>query len=449
MSLTETAKATSGRLHGRDAEYAGVSTDTRTLQDGELFVALVGPNFDGHRFVGTASERGAVGAMISKPVETGLPTVSVADTRLGLGQLASYWRSRFDIPVVGVTGSNGKTTVKEMIAGILGESGPCCVTQGNLNNDIGVPLTLLKMRADHRYAVIEMGMNHLGEIAYVSGLARPTVSVITNAAEAHLEGLGSIEAVARAKGEIFSGSDERSTVVINADDTFFDYWKTLAGKRRCISFGLDNRADVSADYETSADGLKILLKCSEGETEMKLPLYGKHNVMNALAASAAAMASGSNLTDIRNGLEKLKSVAGRLEVKTGLNGARVLDDTYNANPASVAAGLQVLKESQGQRVLVLGDMAELGDAASEIHTRVGELARRVGADRVFGIGELTRHAVKSFGKGGKHYDDQARLIDDLRKCMNEDMTVLVKGSRKMHMERVVEKITEHSNAVND
>lgn len=449
MSLTETAKATHGRLSGSDVEYAGVSTDTRTLQNGELFIALVGPNFNGHLFVDTAAQRGAVGAMVSQPVATELPTVSVADTRLGLGQLASYWRARFDIPLIGVTGSNGKTTVKEMIASILGESGPVCVTQGNLNNDIGVPLTLLKLSEHHRYAVIEMGMNHPGEIAYVCGLAKPTVSVITNAAEAHLEGLGSVRAVAEAKGEIFSGSDTRSTVVINADDSFFGYWKTLAGSRRCISFGIDNRADVSAEYESSIDGLKILLKCSEGEIEMKLPLYGKHNVMNALAASAAAMAAGSNLTDIRNGLEKLKSVAGRLEVKTGINGARVLDDTYNANPASVAAGLQVLKESAGQRVLVLGDMAELGDAASEIHTRVGELARRVGADRVFGIGDLTRHAVKSFGKGGVHYEDQSRLVDDLRKCMNKDMTVLVKGSRKMHMERIVEQITEHSPAANN
>jgi len=449
MSLTETANATHGRLQGHDVEYVGVSTDTRSLKSGELFVALVGPNFDGHQFVDMAAQRGAAAVLVSQPVSTELPTVSVADTRLGLGQLAHYWRSRFNIPLVGVTGSNGKTTVKEMIAAILGESGPVCVTRGNLNNDIGVPLTLLTLRADHCYAVIEMGMNHLGEIAYVSGLAKPTVSVITNAAEAHLEGLGSVKAVAQAKGEIFSGSDEQSVAVINADDIFFDYWKTLAGSRRCISFGVDHPADVSADYESSVDGLKILLKCSEGEIEMKLPLYGKHNVMNALAASAAAMAAGSNLTDIRNGLEKLKSVAGRLEVKTGVNGARVLDDTYNANPASVAAGLQVLKESHGQRVLVLGDMAELGDAASEIHTRVGELARRVGADRVFGIGALTKHAVQSFGKGGKHYDDQARLIDDLRECMNEDMTVLVKGSRKMHMERVVEQITEHATAAND
>jgi UDP-N-acetylmuramoyl-tripeptide--D-alanyl-D-alanine ligase len=449
MSLTETARATQGQLNGRDVDYLGVSTDTRTLQRGELFIALVGPNFDGHRFIETAAGGGAVAAMVSEPVETELPTVSVADTRIGLGMLARYWRSQFDIPVIGITGSNGKTTVKEMTASILGERGPCCVTQGNLNNDIGVPLSLLKLRENHRYAVIEMGMNHLGEIAYVSGIARPTVSVITNAAEAHLEGLGSVKAVAQAKGEIFSGSDKLAVAILNADDAFYEYWKTLAGNRRCISFGLDHQADVSADYEMSVDGLKILLKCSEGEIEMKLPLYGKHNVMNALAASAAAMAAGSSLADIRSGLEKLKSVAGRLEVKTGINGARVLDDTYNANPASVAAGLQVLKESQGQRVLVLGDMAELGDAASEIHTRVGELARRVGADRVFGIGDLTKHAVKSFGKGGTHYKDQAHLIDDLRHCMNGDMTVLVKGSRKMHMERIVDQITDESTAAND
>lgn len=449
MSLAQSAEAVNGTPFGGTVDFTGVGTDTRRLSRGELFVALTGPNYDGHDFLQQAAEAGAVAAMVSREVSTGLPHIKVKDTRLALGQLAQYWRDQFQIPVVAVTGSNGKTTVKEMIASILGRSGDVCVTRGNLNNDIGVPITLLRLRKNHQFAVVEMGMNHLGEIAYLSELARPTVALITNAAEAHLEGLGSVEKVAEAKGEIFKGALPQATAILNADDAYYGYWRKLVGDRHCVTFGLDNDADFTAEYQSDDNGLQISMKCSEGGIDMRLPLYGKHNVLNALAASAAAMATGSSLGDIRSGLEKLKSVAGRLEVKKGVNGARVLDDTYNANPASVAAGLQVLRESGGETILVLGDMAELGDAADDIHTRVGELARRVGANRVFGFGPYAKHAVTSFGKGGKHYDDQKRLIDDLRKCMSDDVTVLVKGSRKMRMEQVVEQITVDGDAAND
>jgi len=449
MSLAQAADAVNGKVIGSNVEFAGVSTDTRKLQQGDLFVALSGPNFDGHAFLPQAAQAGAVAAMVAHEVASELPQLEVDDTRLALGRLAASWRNRFAYPVVAVTGSNGKTTVKEMIASILEQSGTVCVTRGNLNNDIGMPLTLLGMKPEHRYAVIEMGMNHLGEIAYLSSLARPTVAVITNAAEAHLEGLGSVDKVAQAKGEIFSGADREAVAILNADDAFFGYWRNEIGHRRYYSFGLKNRADFTADYETGENGLTILLKCNEGEIEMKLALYGKHNVMNALAASAAAVAAGASLHDIKDGLEKLRSVAGRLEVKTGINGARVLDDTYNANPASVAAGLQVLREADGERILVLGDMAELGDAAGSIHARVGELARRVGADRVFGFGDYARQAVESFGKGGKHFTDRQQLIDDLRECMSAGVTVLVKGSRKMKMEQVVDQITVDGKAAND
>jgi len=449
MSLAQSAEAVNGKMIGASVEFSGVTTDTRRAGQGDLFVALVGPNFDGHDFVSQAKQAGAVAALVSRKVNTELPYVVVDDTRIGLGKLAAYWREKFKNPLVAVTGSNGKTTVKEMIASILGQSGSVCVTRGNLNNDIGVPLTLLSIRPEHRYAVIEMGMNHLGEISYLSSLAKPDVAVITNAAEAHLEGLGSVEKVAQAKGEIFDSAPADAVAVLNADDTYFEYWKSRIGNRRCISFGIENAADFSADYESDDDGMKMFLKCSEGGIEMKLPLYGKHNVMNALAASAAAVAAGSSLADIKNGLEKLRSVAGRLEVKHGINGARVLDDTYNANPASVAAGLQVLRESKGERILVLGDMAELGDAAGGIHARVGELARRVGADRVFGYGPFSKKAVDHFGKGGKHFEDRQALIDELRNCMKPDVTVLVKGSRKMRMEQVVDQITVNGKAANE
>ena len=449
MSLVQSADAVNGTLFGGNVDFSGVGTDTRRLSKGDLFVALTGPNYDGHDFLKQAADAGAVAAMVSRKINSDLPHIEVADTRLALGRLAQYWRDQFQIPVIAVTGSNGKTTVKEMIASIMGQAGEGCVTQGNLNNDIGVPVTLLRMRSNHQFAVIEMGMNHLGEIAYLSELARPTVALITNAAEAHLEGLGSVEKVAEAKGEIFKGALPMATAILNADDAYYGYWRKIVGDRHCVTFGLDNKADFTAEYESDENGLLISMKCSEGGIDMRLPLYGKHNVMNAVAASAAAMAAGSSLGDIKSGLEKLKSVAGRLEVKKGVNGARVLDDTYNANPASVAAGLQVLRESGGETILVLGDMAELGDAADGIHTRVGELARRVGANRVFGFGPYAKHAVTSFGKGGKHYEDQKELVDDLRKCMSGEVTVLVKGSRKMHMEQVVDQITVDDDAAND
>lgn len=449
MSLAQTAQAVDGNLHGTNVEFFGVSTDTRTLSPGDLFVALKGPNFDGHGFVAAAEQAGAVAAMVTESVDTALPYVTVDDTRMGLGRLARHWRKQFAIPVVAITGSNGKTTVKEMTAAILQECGRTCVTRGNLNNDIGVPLTLLRLRETDRYAVIEMGMNHPGEIAYLSDLAQPTIALINNAAEAHLQGLGSIERVAEAKGELFANAGPDTVLILNADDAFANYWRGLAGGRRIISFGLEQASDVTAEYESDDSGLKILLKTREGEREMRLPFYGKHNVMNALAASAAAMAAGAGLDDIRHGLEKLKSVAGRLEVKRGINGARVLDDTYNANPASVAAGLQVLRESKGERILVLGDMAELGEAADSIHARVGELARRVGAHRMFAIGQHSRNAVKGFGKGGEHFKDQQQLVDSLRECMGRDVTVLVKGSRSMHMEQVVKQITQDNGAAND
>jgi UDP-N-acetylmuramoyl-tripeptide--D-alanyl-D-alanine ligase len=442
MSLSLAADALHSRYHGRDVVFNGVSTDTRTLKQGDLFVALTGPRFDGHLFLAEALGAGAAGAMVSRQIETTLPTIEVEDTRIALGSLASFWRAQFNIPLVAVTGSNGKTTVKNMIASIFGQSAPVCATQGNLNNDIGVPLTLLMLRKEHRHAVIEMGMNHRGEIAYLSNLAKPTVAVITNAAHAHLEGLGSVEQVAQAKGEIFSGLADTGIAVINADDPFSKLWRDLAAPRQVMTFGMENPADVSAEYQPTDGGSLVSMKTTEGDIEMQLPLLGKHNVMNALTAATASIAGGASLADIRNGLEKLQAVSGRLEIKKGINGARILDDTYNANPDSVGAGLQVLREANGERVLVLGDMAELGQASEEIHRRVGELARRVGVHRLFAVGPLSRHAASAFGKGGKHFASQEEAADALLDVLHSDMTVLVKGSRSMHMERVVAGITK-------
>jgi UDP-N-acetylmuramoyl-tripeptide--D-alanyl-D-alanine ligase len=441
MTLSAAARALDAPFTGSDAEFLAVTTDTRALQRGDLFVALVGPNFDGHAFLHEAKSKGAAGALVSRPLPTSLPTITVEDTRLGLGRLAAHWRAQFSIPLVAVTGSNGKTTVKNMLASILAETGAGLATQGNLNNDIGMPLTLLRLRHGDRYAVIEMGMNHPGEIDYLTRIARPTVALITNAGEAHLAGLGSVAAVARAKGEIFSGLAQDGIAVINADDPHAGLWRQLAARHHCLTFGMDHPADISAECTLSIRGSVIRLKTPQGGIEMRLSLLGKHNVMNALAAASASIAAGVKLDDIKRGLEKLKAMSGRLEVKPGVKGARILDDTYNANPSSLVAGVEVLKEADGERVLVLGDMAELGDAAAEIHRRVGELARRLGVHRMFAVGELCKSAVAGFGDGAQHYPSQQALVEDLLSCIHPGMTVLVKGSRVMRMEKVVEQIT--------
>jgi UDP-N-acetylmuramoyl-tripeptide--D-alanyl-D-alanine ligase len=442
MTLATAARVLEGTLTGADAEFMGVSTDTRTLARGDLFVALVGPHFDGHAFMREAAGKGAVGALVSRAPEAPLPTVRVADTRIALGRLAAHWRRQFSLPLIAVTGSNGKTTVKNMLASILNEAGPGLATQGNLNNDIGVPLTLLRLRPGDRHAVIEMGMNHPGEIDYLTRLACPTIALINNAAPAHLAGLGSVEAVARAKGEIYAGLGADGVAVINADDEFAGLWRRLAAPHRVVTFGIGKPADVSADFELDVQGSTIHLKTPQGGISMRLSLLGKHNVMNALAAGSAAQAAGASLQDIRAGLEKLKAVSGRLEVKRGANGARVLDDTYNANPGSLAAGVEVLKAATGERVLVLGDMGELGEAAGDIHRRVGELAGTLGIERLYAVGELTKAAVQAFGQGAQHFASHDALVQELRRVMHGDMTVLVKGSRLMKMERVVAGIVE-------
>ncbi len=440
MSLSLAADVLQTQFDGRDVVFTGVGTDTRSLIKGDLFFALRGPNFDGHLFLVEALAAGAAGAVVSRTISTALQTIEVEDTRVALGSLASYWRQQFDFPVIAVTGSNGKTTVKNMIASILSQSAVGWATEGNLNNDIGVPLTLLKMRQQHKFAVIEMGMNHRGEMAYLSSLAKPNIAVITNAAQAHLEGLGSVEQVAHAKGEIFGGLLEDGIAVINADDPFYRLWRDRAAPHQVMTFALENTADVTANYQTTESGSLVSVKTKEGEIEMHLPLLGKHNVMNAVTAATASLAGGAGLGDIKKGLEKLTTIAGRLEIKTGISGARILDDTYNANPDSVTAGLEVLREAKGEKVLVLGDMAELGEASEDIHRRVGELARRIGVSRLFTVGPLSRHAAAAFGKGGRHFKGHAEAVDALLDVLHGDMTVLVKGSRSTHMEKVVKGI---------
>jgi UDP-N-acetylmuramoyl-tripeptide--D-alanyl-D-alanine ligase len=441
MSVFSCARVLGGTASGADATFRSVGTDTRTLEPGALYVALRGERFDGHDFIAQAEEKGAAAALVARSVETRLPIVTVADTRLALGQLARYWRGRFSIPVAGITGSNGKTTVKNMLAAILAKRGETLATAGNLNNDIGMPLTLLKLRATHQYAVIEMGMNHPGEIDYLTHICRPTVALITNAAPAHLAGLGNVGGVARAKGEIFGGLPDDGAAIVNADDAFCDFWRGLAAPRKALTFGMNNEATVRAAYQAAPGAAQVRLRTPEGDIAVELKLIGRHNALNAAAAACAARAVGANAAQIKAGLEALRPAPGRLEIKHGPAGATIIDDTYNANPASVAAALDVLAEFPGERVAVLGDMGELGEAAASAHADIGRKAREAGVARLFAVGALGAETVKAFGAGARHFADRQALADALKATLRADTTVLVKGSRSAGMETVVAALT--------
>ncbi|MDH5551832.1 MAG: UDP-N-acetylmuramoyl-tripeptide--D-alanyl-D-alanine ligase [Nitrosomonas sp.] len=449
MMVQEAAGAIKANWHGENAYFTGVSTDSRTVKKGDLFVALTGENFDGHDYIVGALEKGAVAAMTQKQKVTAqIPTIQVEDTRLGLGQLAAYWRGRFKIPLVAVTGSNGKTTVKEMIALILCESlkdalnGSECSTQvlateGNLNNDIGVPQMLFRLSEQHRYAVIEMGMNHMGEIAYLTQLAKPTVAVVTNAGEAHIEGLGSIEQVARAKGEIFEGLDQQGVAIINADDTYAPLWEELVNNRCVVEFGLNKNAQIHADYQLDGLQTKMTVHFPNGSEPIILKVPGKHNVTNALAAAAVAVGLGINKQTIAAGLEKFAGVKGRLQKKKGKHDAVLIDDSYNANPASVRAALAVLAQAPGKKYLVLGDMGELGDGGADFHRMIGREARLAGISGLLTLGELSAHAATEYGEGARHFESMQALLAEIENLLAPDVTVLVKGSRFMRMENVI------------
>ncbi len=443
FKLSAAARAVQAQLRGDDVQIMRVTTDSRDVRPGDLFVAIKGPRFDGHDYVDQAQDKGAVAAMISDAkvgARLDLPAIIVDDVRLGYGRLAAWWRSLFTIPLVAVTGSNGKTTVKEMLAAILREyAGEDAVlaTRGNLNNDIGVPTMLLELEPRHRFAVIEMGMNHLGEIAYLARLARPGVALINNAGTAHIGEVGSVEAIARAKGEIFLGLDSSGVAIINADDAFADYWHSVAGDRRIVDFGLTRHALVSARYELSGAGSLITLRTPDGEFPVTLQVPGLHNVKNALAAATAAFVLGVAPEKIAAGLHLHTSIAGRLVYRPLHSGDVIIDDSYNANPESTQAALSVLGASEGQKILVLGDMGELGDTAASLHAELGGFARRAGVDRLFGLGKLSAEAVRAFGEGGSHFSEVADLLQTLRSVLDGSTTVLVKGSRFMRMERVV------------
>jgi len=448
-SLAEFARAMHGTLAGADAPFGGVSTDSRSIAAAELFVALAGPRFDAHDFVAAAAARGAAGAVVSRRLATALPQIVVADTLRALKDAAAAWRAQFALPVVAVAGSNGKTTSKELVAAMLGGMGPCHATRGNLNNHIGVPLTLLALEPQHRAAVVEIGANCAGEIAALVPLVRPTVGLVTNAGAEHLEGFGDLDGVARAEGELFAGLEPDATAVINADDRYAPLWRAQSRAARSLSFGLAPGADFRAEGlvtrvlagRGAAGGPELVqeftLVTPSGRVAARLALAGRHNVVNALGAAAAAHAAGADLDAIAAGLARMRPVAGRLQLVAAHGDALLLDDSYNANPSSLTAGLEVLAGLPGQRWLVLGDMAELGAHAGAAHVAAGREARAAGVTRLFALGALTGDAVEAFGTGGEWFPEAQALAARVRPLLAPGITVLVKGSRLNRLERVV------------
>ncbi|HEX9206814.1 MAG TPA: UDP-N-acetylmuramoyl-tripeptide--D-alanyl-D-alanine ligase [Steroidobacteraceae bacterium] len=440
--LATLARVTGGSLHGANAAFGRVLTDSRAIEPGALFVALAGERFDGHDFVADVASRGAAAALVGRRIDCPLPQVVVPETLAALSAFALAWRRSYAGPVVGITGSNGKTTVKEMTGAILGQLGPCLVTQGNLNNHIGVPLTLCRLEAAHRHAVIEMGANHVREIAHLAALAEPTVGLVINAGPAHLEGFGGLEGVARGKGEMFEAIGPHGTAVINADDRFAAFWHGLARRAgRVVTFGMRESADVAAtDVQTrlteAGFATTFELVAPAGRRRIELALAGEHNVMNALAAAAAAMAAGASLDAVQRGLASMRAVAGRLEVKQALRGARLIDDAYNANPGSLRVGLRALSQVPGERWLVLGEMAELGAAGPQLHAEMGAFARECGVSRLFAVGAGSKPAVATFGQGASWYADTDALLAALQEELHGALTIYVKGSRVNRLERV-------------
>ncbi|WP_323167311.1 UDP-N-acetylmuramoyl-tripeptide--D-alanyl-D-alanine ligase [Pseudomonas atacamensis] len=440
LTLSELTNALEARLIGADASFEVVSIDSRAIQPGQLFIALTGPRFDGHDYLNDVAGKGAVAALVEREVaDSALPQLLVKDTRQALGQLGALNRAAFTQPVAAVTGSSGKTTVKEMLASILRTRGPVLATRGNLNNDLGVPLTLIELAPEHTSAVIELGASRLGEIAYTVGLTKPHVAILNNAGTAHVGEFGGPEKIVEAKGEIIEGLAADGIAVLNLDDKAFGIWKTRAAGRQVLTFALSNsEANFHAsDLATDARGCPAFnLHTPEGSERVQLNLLGTHNVANALAAAAAAHALGVSLFGIATGLGAVQPVKGRTVAQLAKNGMRVIDDTYNANPTSMCAAVDILAGFSGRTVLVLGDIGELGDWAEQGHRDVGEYARgKVSA--LYAVGPNMVHAVNAFGEQAQHFGTQAELIQALAAEQDTNTTILIKGSRSAAMENIV------------
>ncbi len=439
-----------GRLVGADRAYTGVSTDTRTLRAGEVFVALTGPRFNASEFVDAAAAAGAAAVVIPAQQDAAIAQIVVPDTLAALTRAASAWRARFALPVIGVAGSNGKTTAKEMTAAILGAAGRCLATRGNLNNHIGVPVTLLGLDGAHDFAVIEIGANHPGEVATLAALARPDIGLVTNAGAEHLEGFGSLEGVARAEGEMFAALAPQGVAIVNADDAYCGLWRGMT-RARVVTFGIvadaDFRArDIATEVGAAGFATRFTLHAPAGAIEIRMPLAGHHNVANALAAAAAAMAAGASLANVAAGLASMRAVKGRLNFRTTRAGAWLIDDSYNANPSSMRAGIDVLANLAGRRWLAIGDMGELGAHAEAAHVDVGRYAREHGIERLFATGPLSALAVEAFGAGARWFPDADALTRELDAALVADVRLLVKGSRSSRLERVVDALVAERKA---
>jgi len=443
MTLSAAARILGVNGVSSDTAFQGISIDTRTLTPGCLYAAIKGERLDGHQFIEEARQKGAAAALVSRPIESKLPQIIVGDMTQALGKLGAAWRNQFSIPFVAVTGSNGKTTTKNMLASIMcaacqGNEAEVLATKGTLNNHYGLPLTLARLDKNHRYAAIEMGMNHFGEIKYLTELTRPDVAIITNAAAAHLAGVGDVAGVARAKAEIFLGLPQDGIAILNRDDHYYDYWCTQIGSRQHLSFGFGANANVTAIAHSTAEHHQhMTIKTPAGTIDIKLPLLGKHNAANALAAAAACLAIGIDLTAVKAGLEATAPAPGRLLMHTLANGVKIIDDTYNANPFSLQAAVDTLAAFAGKKILVLGDMAELGTDTKNIHHSLGENIRSAGIDYLFTYGELSSNTAQAFGEGAYHFNEQEKLVNALKPFLFNTTTILVKGSRSMKMEKVL------------
>jgi UDP-N-acetylmuramoyl-tripeptide--D-alanyl-D-alanine ligase len=451
LTLAEIAASVSGsRLYGAGAtRIESVSTDSRTAGAGCVFFALRGERFDAHDFVADVVARGARAVVVERRLQTDVAQLVVADTRRALGYAAAAWRARFDLPLIAVTGSNGKTTVTQMISGILAEAFGAerrLATRGNLNNEIGVPLMLFELGRRHRAAVLELGMNHAGEIAWLAQLARPSVALVNNAQREHQEFLGGIEATAHENGAVIAALGPVGVAVFPSDDGCAGIWRQLAGTRRVLDFAREGAAAVTAEYQLRPDGSALSIAVPAGVIEVALRVAGEHNVHNALAAAAATLALDVPIAAIRRGLEGFGAVAGRGVTSRLRNGAVLVDDSYNANPDSVRAAIDLLSRCPSPRVLVLGDMGEVGEQGPAFHGEVGAYARRVGVDTLLCLGNATVESVAAFGAGARHCPDVETLIEAAQSAAAPDATLLVKGSRFMRMERVVNALRNDAGA---
>ena len=446
FTLSQLAAIAHGERQGSDVAIDEVTTDTRKVTAGCLFVALKGERFDAHDFAEQAKAAGAGALLVSRPLARDLPQVIVSDTRQAFGELAAWVRQQVPTRVVALTGSSGKTSVKEMTAAILSQCGNTLYTAGNLNNDIGVPMTLLRLTAEHQFAVIELGANHQGEIAWTVSLTRPEAALVNNLAAAHLEGFGSLAGVAKAKGEIFTGLPENGIAILNADNNDWANWQQVIGDRTVWRFSPNAAgSDFSAaNVRITSQGTEFTLNTPKGSVDVLLPLPGRHNIANALAATALATAVGADLNAVKAGLAQLKAVPGRLFPIHLTESQLLLDDSYNANVGSMTAAVQVLSEMPGYRVLVVGDMAELGAESEACHIQVGEAAKAAGIDRVLSVGKLSQ-AISTASGAGEHFTEKDSAIARLKSLINEHktITILVKGSRSAAMEQVVRAVQEN------